>query len=271
MGGPLPVTSDRDPSLVGALWSNSSVFSVQSLTLLNVWCGVLLSVAGSVAVAPRALPELTKMLKQDWQGFVLWASRWLPFLRKEPGSVRLRAAGASTSTGSVVVSASGRVDDTSSVEAQLAQLRNELHALREQVEKGLSEFRERAATIEARISDVEGRLQGALAELTRRFDRAQNEQEEFDARALPLIGLGIVLTEAGGWLAGRGPLINLPVLAIVVGFSAQVVRPLAKRGLAVIAARIKDGHKRRMRMLKQFEQLSLETQVLLAFAGLSRR
>ena len=96
------------------------MLSVASLTTLNVWCGVLLSVAGSVAVAPRALPQLGKMLWHDWQRFVLWASKWLHFLRKEPGYVRLRPSTMSLSTGWAVASASGRVLDSSSVEAQLA-------------------------------------------------------------------------------------------------------------------------------------------------------
>ena len=76
---------------------------------------------------------------------------------------------------------------------------------------------------------MEGRLQGALAQLARQFEEAQKKKEEVDARALPLIGLGIVLTEAAGWLAGTGPWINLLVLAIVLLFSAQVVWPVAKQ------------------------------------------
>ena len=58
----------------------------------------------------------------------------------------------------------------------------------------------RAKAIEKTVKDLSRKSSEWHQDLLRRIQQAEEEQTEFNARALPLIGFGIVLTAAASWL-----------------------------------------------------------------------
>jgi hypothetical protein len=74
---------------------------VAVLTAINMWLGVLLSLTGSIAVAPQAVPQLWKLAKHDARQVRGLLARVLPFLRKSV-TVHVGTATGDVSFGGVV-------------------------------------------------------------------------------------------------------------------------------------------------------------------------
>jgi hypothetical protein len=169
---------------------------VAVLTAINMWLGVLLSLTGSIAVAPQAVPQLWKLAKHDARQVRGLLARVLPFLRKSV-TVHVGTATGDVSFGGVVtVSGSGKVTHNGPMEEQVKQLWRELDSVREDLGKLRTETNVRAKAIEKTVEDLSRKSSEWHQDLLRRIQQAEEEQTEFNARALPLIGFGIVLTAA---------------------------------------------------------------------------
>jgi hypothetical protein len=203
---------------------------VAVLTAINMWLGVLLSLTGSIAVAPQAVPQLWKLAKHDARQVRGLLARVLPFLRKSV-TVHVGTATGDVSFGGVVtVSGSGKVTHNGPMEEQVKQLWRELDSVREDLGKLRTETNVRAKAIEKTVEDLSRKSSEWHQDLLRRIQQAEEEQTEFNARALPLIGFGIVLTAAASWLAGRPLWVNVLVIAAALALSIRVVGPIVRRG-----------------------------------------
>lgn len=194
-----------------------------------MWLGVFLSLTGSIAVAPQAAPELWRLTKHDaHQGRRLLA-RFLPFLRK---SVDVRAAtiSANVSMMAVAVTATGKVTHNGPVDEQLEQLWQEIDLVRGDLGKLRTDTEERAKAIERTVAALDQRERTQHEDLLRRLQEAEEQQTEFNARALPLIGFGIVLSAAASWLAERSFWVNVVVWVLMVAIGVRVVGPIVTRG-----------------------------------------
>jgi hypothetical protein len=220
--------SSRASGHVGGRWSNGSVVAV--LTAINMWLGVLLSLTGSIAVAPQAVPQLWKLAKHDARQVRGLLARVLPFLRKSV-TVHAGTATGTVSFGGVATgTASGKVTHNGPTEEQVKQLWRELDFLREDLGKLRTETNVRAKAIEKTVEDLSRKSSEWHQDLLRRIQQAEEEQTEFNARALPLIGFGIVLTAAASWLAERPLWVNVVAIAAVLTLSIRVVGPIVRRG-----------------------------------------
>ena len=201
---------------------------VAVLTAINVWLGVLLSLTGSIAVAPQAVPQLWKLAKHDARLVRGHLARFLPFLRRS-ATVHAVAASGSVHMTAAVLGVTGKVTHNGPLEEQVNQLWAEIDLVRGDITKLRSDTVERAEAIERSVKDVDHRERDQHEELLRRLQEAEEQQTEFNARALPLIGFGIVLMTAAGWLAQRPIWVNAVVVVFVLALSVRVVGPIASR------------------------------------------
>jgi hypothetical protein len=213
---------------VGGRWSNGFVVAV--LTAINMWLGVLLSLTGSIAVAPEAVPQLWKLVKHDARQVRGLLARVLPFLRKSDTVHAGTATGTVAFGGVATGTASGKVTHNGSTEEQVEQIWRELDAVREDLGRLRTETTVRAKAIEKTVEDLRQKNSEWHQDLLRRIEQAEEEQTEFNARALPLIGFGIVLTAAASWLAERPLWVNVVAIAAVLALSIRVVGPIVRRG-----------------------------------------
>ena len=121
-------------------------------------------------------------------------------------------------------------DHNGSTEEQVEQIWRELDAVREDLGRLRTETTARAKAIEKSVEDLRQKNSEGHQDLLRRIEQAEKEQSEFNARALPLIGCGIVLTAAASWLAERPLWVNVVVIAAVLALSIRVVGPIVRRG-----------------------------------------
>jgi hypothetical protein len=191
---------------------------------------VLLSLTGSIAVAPEAVPQLWKLVKHDARQVRGLLARVLPFLRKSDTVHAGTATGTVAFGGVATGTASGKVTHNGSTEEQVEQIWRELDAVREDLGRLRTETTVRAKAIEKTVKDLRQRNSEWHQDLLRRIEQAEEEQTEFNARALPLIGFGIVLTAAASWLAERPLWVNVVAIAAVLALSIRVLGPIVRRG-----------------------------------------
>jgi hypothetical protein len=152
------------------------------------------------------------------------------FLRKS-ATVHAGTATGTVSFGGVATgTASGKVTHNGSTEEQVEQIWRELDAVREDLGRLRTETTVRAKAIEKTVEDLRQKNSEWHQDLLRRIEQAEEEQTEFNARALPLIGFGIVLTAAASWLAERPLWVSGVVIAAVLALSIRVVGPIVRRG-----------------------------------------
>ena len=159
---------------VSGRWSNG--FVVPVLTAINMWLGVLLSLTGSIAVAPQAVPQLWKLAKHDARQVRGLLARVLPFLRKGVTVHAGTATGTLSFGGVATGTASGKVTHNGPTEEQVKQLWRELDSVREDLGKLRTETNVRAKAIEKTVEALSQKSSEWHQDLLRRIQQAEEEQ-----------------------------------------------------------------------------------------------
>ena len=171
-----------------------------------------------------------RLAKQDAHQIRGRLATFLPFLRRNVTVHPLSAAVGSASGGvGWIGTASGKAPPNGPVEEQVRLLWDELDSVREDLSKLRSDTHTRDKEIERTVAALDQKIRQQHQDLLMLFRESEQQQTEFNARALPLIGFGIVLTAVADWLA-QWPWVNLIVVAVVVLLSVRVLAPIAVRG-----------------------------------------
>lgn len=199
---------------------------------INLSVGVVMSLAGSAAVAPRALPQLGKIVKHDVEQLRGFLARFLPFLRR---SVVIEAHSANASlTGVSSLRASGwavLAPGELTLEQRIDVLEKRANQLYTQLQGLESRLDTTAAELRQAIADVKAEARQTYAELKARLDLAEKQQTEINARAFPLVGFGIVISSLAGPMADHLPAsLDLAFVVLPAAFAARVIYPIAKPG-----------------------------------------
>jgi hypothetical protein len=121
------------------------------------------------------------------------------------------------------------VEHNGTVKEQLSQLWTELNSLRADLRTLGSDTRQEVKDLSRRIVAFDNLGMERHQEITRRVEMAEQQQTQFNAMALPLIGFGIVLSGLAQPIAQWPLVFNVALLVLIVGFSAQVVVPILRR------------------------------------------
>jgi hypothetical protein len=196
---------------------------------VNLVVGLVMSLAGSVAVAPSALPELAKMVKKDAEQFRAQLARIVPRLRKDATEHGLAARGSAQMPGNVTITANGLATPRGSTEEQLDQLWKEIGSVREEGRIERQALRARDSILEQSISQLSSSTRSEHERIYRQIDHQEKEQTELEARALPLIGFGIVISGLAADLAKLPVWIDVVGLVLATIFSLRIVVPIASK------------------------------------------
>jgi hypothetical protein len=173
-------------------------FGPSKLEAINRWVGVVVAFFATVLVAPGAAAHLVHeaydIASRSLARARTWLSRLIPCLRtKRQGTVV--ALTATASIGLVTGQASARVwSPSESAEVRIEMLRalvSEVEGKLRSVSRQVSQLADQQRTA---LADVEHKLRNELAQLRRVTVRKEAEATRINARALPVIGVGIFLS-----------------------------------------------------------------------------
>lgn len=200
------------------------------LTEVNRWVGVIIAVVGAVVVAPEGAGELRKdvwvWLRQRGQRVRGALTRFLPFLQQSGHTVAHPTGIASSmSAGRPVLAGHGQVWDPSApVEEQIKALRQYITEIRKQLEGVTTRLGQETSDREQSTADLEAQLEARIRELRRLLDEREYQSARIDARGLPVIAFGIVLSGLPDRLAQIPFYLGwaLPIAGILLAVTAGV-------------------------------------------------
>jgi hypothetical protein len=176
------------------------------LSEVNRWVGVTIALVGSVVVAPDG----TRLLwSSSWarlrhQGFraQVWLARKLPFLApyvlrnlRFASSIVMGAGGEGINFPRSVAVADERPWPTAaSVGARIEALRQYVAEIEERLDDAVRWLGDEARVRTVAIRELDRKLADATADLRRLAETRDRQAAVVDARGLPVIGLGIVLS-----------------------------------------------------------------------------
>jgi len=165
----------------------------------NRWVGVFIAVVGSIVVAPAGAKLLWRTswgwLKRQGVRTRNQLARVLPFLRRNVIVRPVGVAGEASMSGALVATASGRVWwPTAPVDERIEALRGYLLELEGRLNETNRQVRSERSDRESAIARLEQALKTETTELRRALDEMDRETAMIDARGLPVIGFGIVLS-----------------------------------------------------------------------------
>lgn len=193
---------------------------------LTRWVGTGIAVVGAFVVSPQGTVEL-------WQAIVRWlrarerqAEAIVRKLGRRPKSVTIRPAparGSATGGWATVTSANGTAPWTKStpVDERVEQLWREHSQLRETVNRDRQQLSQQIGGIRAELRRLGGQVDQGLRQIGDKIEGQKRAAAKVDARSLPVIGLGIVLTGIPDEV-GTSPWSCFPVLVLSAGAATAV-------------------------------------------------
>jgi hypothetical protein len=172
------------------------------LANINRWVGVSIALVGAVAVAPggtKLLLESTwRWLRRRGDQVRSQLARVLPFLRRDV-TVHAVSATASVSAGtSLAGTATGRVwEPNSSVDERLEALRKHITEVEGRLNQLNQAVRTEASNSQRVLAELEATLRAEIIEIRRLLAEEERESALIDARGLPVVAFGILLSGAG--------------------------------------------------------------------------
>lgn len=190
---------------------------------LTRWTGTAVAVVGAVVVSPAAsklaLATATAPARRAARMGLSWLRRltpWLPWPVRSvtvQGSAACAVGGAGTGT----LTFTGRAWGTNgSTESKVEQLHKEVEELQRLQADHQVRTAQRLASHDKELTELSQRLDGGLTDVQERQDKAERRAIETDARALPMVGVGVVLSSIPGVLAWLPFWALLPLLAGIV-------------------------------------------------------
>jgi septal ring factor EnvC (AmiA/AmiB activator) len=180
-----------------------------------------MAVAGTVVTAPMGarhiVQSVSAVVRAAGRRLWGWLARWVPWLRRRPITREIKQAQETWSAlAPTLASVDLSWDEEAPPQAQIQRLREQIADVLGEVNR-VSQHREAdLARVRERLERLVAELRGRLDELERRFAAAERQAALIDARGLPLIGFGILLTGIPEELACFAPLgWSLCVIAVV--------------------------------------------------------
>lgn len=210
------------------------------------WVGVITAIVGSVVAAPSGgLLIVRQVAAAVWIGFQ-WLANHRPF-RRHAGATPRTASGQATIPLRFNVQAEGLVGpgpETSTGE-QLQMLWKEVTRLHGKINQVSQDAQQRLSDLASRLDSATADLQAAHQAMSRQWEEEQHRSVHIDARGLPLIGLGILMTGFPdglavwawfGWLV-TAVAVTLMLWLAVLPLSQAVIRWYQARGVRLESGR----------------------------------
>lgn len=192
--------------------------------------GVAIAVAGAVLAAPAGLALLQRVTWRKVAAAFRWLARHLPW-QSSAAPARVDAtASAATIMGKTSLSGTAHAWSPRAPEReQIETLRQDLLRLEERVIKGTWDAQEQTEAVRAELLGVIEQVRADAAAITRRLDAEAAREAQLDARALWLVGLGILMTGVPDGLATwtwSGIVTLIVAVAITAAVIGVVIRDL---------------------------------------------
>lgn len=166
---------------------------------VNKWVGVSIALVGSFVVAPdggRLLwGSLGTTLRRQGNRARATLARMLPFLRRD-ATARPATIGVTASVPqATAVTSSGRAwRPTAPVDERIEALRQHITEVEGRLNTTAGLLRQETSDRAAAVAELDRTLKADLAELRRLLDEKDRDAALIDARGLPVIGFGILLS-----------------------------------------------------------------------------
>jgi hypothetical protein len=194
------------------------------------WTGTFVAVVGAIAVSPAAsflaLAAVTGPLRRAARAGGSRFMRWTPWLPWPVRSVTTtRSTARATLVATATVTASGSVSSpTGSTASKIEQLNKDMDELRRGLAEDLARTSARLGSHDTELADLAQHLEIGLAVVQDRQAEVERRSTETDARALPLVGVGVVLSSAPEILAWLPVWALSTVLVGIVAAALNVAR-----------------------------------------------
>jgi len=166
---------------------------------LNRYVGVALAVVGSVVVAPSGTVLLwhstTDWLRQRKHQLRDQLTRLLPFLRRDGTIHTASATGGASAFGSAMATVSARAwHPETPVDERIEARRQHITEIEGRLNEVTGQLREETASRKQAVAELKRTLEEKTAELRRLGEEKERKSAQIDARALPAVGFGILLS-----------------------------------------------------------------------------
>ncbi len=168
------------------------------LSDVNRWVGVAIAGIGTVIVSPDGARLLwgsaTEWMRQREAQVRGRLARFLPFLRR-PQTIHPESGGSTASVSVATVTASGRAwHPTAPVDERIEALRRHITEVEGRLNDVIGQLREETASRERVVAELERTMKAETAELRLLLDEQERQTALIDARGLPVVGFGILLS-----------------------------------------------------------------------------
>jgi hypothetical protein len=204
------------------------------LSEVTRWVGVIVAVVGTVVAAPSGTRELLtstwQWLKRRRSAVSSGLARLLPFLRRDAAMSRKQSVTStlSTSWGFTSSANAWAWPSQASTDARIEALRNHLTEVEGQLSEVKKQLRNETAARKQAINELGLRIRADVQEIKESIDRREKHAARIDARGLPLIAAGIVLSgvpdDLAGFLYPAGWLWVIITVVVCVGVSVSAWR-----------------------------------------------
>lgn len=205
----------------------------------NRWVGVTIALIGSVVVAPSgtallwrtATQWITRRTRQMW----VQVGRVVPFLHRQPHNVSLSAEGTTSVTGTVTATVTAAPwDPAAPLQDQISLLHRHIELAEARLDFVSDQQGQEIRARERQVAELERTLREDITVLHRLVEEKDQEGARIDARGLPVIGFGIVLS-------------GIPDELAAIPFGLGWIFPLAglSWGIAAVAGALMPWRSRR--------------------------
>jgi Zn-ribbon protein, possibly nucleic acid-binding len=159
------------------------------LTQVNKFVGVFIALVGAFITAPDGA-------RLVFRSSAAWARKQINRFRKPPTkTIQVSAAGFAGITGTVTMTATGRVwDPNAPVDERIETLRSYISDVETRLSATINRVTEERAAREKAIEDLSRTLHAKVDELYQLLKEKEEQTAIIDGRGLPVIGVGILLT-----------------------------------------------------------------------------
>jgi hypothetical protein len=162
------------------------------------WVGVAVAFIGAVVVSPEGTYLLLRRAAGGLRRYARWVrsqlARWLPWLRQNVTIAVASGSGTAHATAATLTAVGRGWVPGESVEEKLDRLRREIEQLHGLLNDLRARTEERLAAHDQAIAKVGTDLEAGLESLRALHEETHQRATETDARALPVVGVGIVLS-----------------------------------------------------------------------------
>ncbi|MEV0382869.1 hypothetical protein [Nonomuraea sp. NPDC050643] len=204
------------------------------LSGINKWVGVIIAMVGAMIAAPDGTKMVIRAPAARARGLI---NRW----RAPATQSRSVSVSATATLGALTATATARSwKPGDPVDDRIEALRAHISVLEGHLNQTARAVDEEKSAREAAISELGNELRVGLDELHKLLEQKDRQLARVDARALPLIGFGIVLSgvpeELAGFLGSLGLLLPVAGFAWMVWILVKVERSRRARNRVLASA-----------------------------------